>query len=274
MKEIVVNYNTGRHVSENGQSLALLLDQLLQEIPGFYRKLHIVAHSMGGLVARSALYQAEMSGMAFLTFVDKVFFLATPHRGAILEKGVQLSRILLQAAHLSSLSVHGPGSEETLPKHPRGGRKQPRTVGGNRRLFIRKVPTFYINLADRILDMRSDGIRDLSYGYLVREEWDRQEEQGGLKSHKIVVPPPPGVRCYAIAGCLLKKEATEHSLIRTDGMVSTASAANMGRDDELGFVENGRYRELPGVRHFVMPFNREVCDVLRTWMSEGLSSNK
>ena len=102
-------------------------------------------------------------------------------------------------------------------------------VGEIADFFIRKVPTFYIKLADRILDMRSDGIRDLRYGYLVREEWVREEEQGGLKSQKIVVPPPPGVRCYAIAGCLSKKEAPAPSLLRTDGMVSTASGCQPGQ---------------------------------------------
>ena len=126
-----VSYNTGRHVSENGQELAQLLEKLLQEIPGFSRALHIVAHSMGGLVARSALHQAEQSGMAFLEFVDKVFFLATPHRGAILEKGVHLSRILLQAAPYLPFRYTGPGVKKLLENIPRGGRKQPGAGGGN-----------------------------------------------------------------------------------------------------------------------------------------------
>ena len=171
-----VSYNTGRHVSENGQELAHLLEKLLQEIPGFSRALHIVAHSMGGLVARSSLHQAENSGMAFLEFVDKVFFLATLTEGPSWKK---VSTFPAFSCRLPPIFPFGTraGSEKLFENIPVGEGSSLAPVGEIADFFIRKVPTFYIKLADRILDMRSDGIRDLRYGYLVREEWDRKKNR-------------------------------------------------------------------------------------------------
>src|SRR3954454_1007303 len=51
---VFVRYNTGRHISENGASLAALLDDLVADWPVEVRRIAIVGHSMGGLVARSA----------------------------------------------------------------------------------------------------------------------------------------------------------------------------------------------------------------------------
>mgnify|MGYP002391773983 CR=1 FL=1 len=70
-----------------------------------------------------------------------------------------------------------------------------------------------------------------------------------------------------MAGCVSKKLANGPSPLRFDGMISTASAANQGPDDELRFLENNRYCELPGVLHFVMPFHPEVYQALARWFS-------
>ena len=56
------------------------------------------------------------------------------------------------------------------------------------------------------------------------------------------------------------------------GADAAASAANLGPDDELHIVENGRFALLPGVNHFVMPFSREVFDTLRGWFGDLPSS--
>src|SRR5205807_5769518 len=55
---VFVRYNTGRHISENGRSLAELLGELAAAWPVEVDQLALVGHSMGGLVCRSACYQA------------------------------------------------------------------------------------------------------------------------------------------------------------------------------------------------------------------------
>ena len=84
---VYLHYNSGRHVSENGLDFAALLEQLLAQWPVPVEELVIVGHSMGGLVARSAVFQARPRKQAWTSALSKLVFLGTPHHGAALERG-------------------------------------------------------------------------------------------------------------------------------------------------------------------------------------------
>jgi pimeloyl-ACP methyl ester carboxylesterase len=84
---VYVRYNSGRHISENGRSLA----DLLAGWPGEIEEIALVGHSMGGLVARSACHQASERGDAWVSRVGHVVTLGSPHRGAPLEHAVQFT---------------------------------------------------------------------------------------------------------------------------------------------------------------------------------------
>ena len=83
---LYVHYNTGLHISENGRKFS----DLLETITAQSRKpmaLFIVAHSMGGLVSRSACHYGKESGHTWVKHLRKLIFLGTPHHGSPLEKG-------------------------------------------------------------------------------------------------------------------------------------------------------------------------------------------
>jgi pimeloyl-ACP methyl ester carboxylesterase len=92
-----VRYNTGRHVSENGRSLADLLEALVAAWPTEVEQVALVGHSMGGLVARSAGHQASREGAAWVGRVRHVVSLGTPHLGAPLEQAVHVASAGLAA---------------------------------------------------------------------------------------------------------------------------------------------------------------------------------
>lgn len=87
---IYLHYNTGLPIAENGQRL----NALLEDMAGYLDsaniqrklKLHFVAHSMGGLVARSACHYASVQGHAWMGCLHAMIFLGTPHHGAPLAK--------------------------------------------------------------------------------------------------------------------------------------------------------------------------------------------
>jgi pimeloyl-ACP methyl ester carboxylesterase len=99
---VYLRYNSGRHVSENGRSLADLLAEVVEAWPVGVTELALVGHSMGGLVARSACHQASGEGAAWVRRVRHVVSLGTPHMGAPLEEIVHLS-----AAGLASFPETG-----------------------------------------------------------------------------------------------------------------------------------------------------------------------
>jgi hypothetical protein len=96
-----VLYNSGRHVSTNGRELAGLLEAFLRDLPVPPGDAAIVAHSMGGLVARSALHYAREAGFAWPRLVRTVVFLGTPHHGAPLERLGNLFQAALGATPYS-----------------------------------------------------------------------------------------------------------------------------------------------------------------------------
>jgi triacylglycerol esterase/lipase EstA (alpha/beta hydrolase family) len=81
---VYVRYNSGRHISENGHELALLLDQLVRAWPLEVEEIALIGHSMGGLVVRSACHYG--TEMEWAPRARHVFMLGTPHRGAPLEQ--------------------------------------------------------------------------------------------------------------------------------------------------------------------------------------------
>lgn len=83
---VFVRYNTGLHVSLNGRELSKQLDQLLKNWPVPVTNISIVAHSMGGLVSRSAVHVAPQHNATWPQHLKSMVFLGTPHHGAPLER--------------------------------------------------------------------------------------------------------------------------------------------------------------------------------------------
>jgi len=92
-----LRYNSGRAIWRNGAELAELLD----DVPG---PLTLLGHSMGGLVARSAIAQAGRR--RWLKRLRCLVTLGTPHQGAPLERGgQQVQQLLAVSAYSRPLAV-------------------------------------------------------------------------------------------------------------------------------------------------------------------------
>jgi hypothetical protein len=83
---LYLRYNSGRHVSQNGRDFARLLQQLVDDWPVPVKEIGVLAHSMGGLVARSAIDHAQRDEARWPRHLRRLVFLGTPHHGAPLER--------------------------------------------------------------------------------------------------------------------------------------------------------------------------------------------
>lgn len=79
-------YNSGRSIGANGRDFAHRLDVLLGQQGTAADELILIGHSMGGLVARSAVGQGVLAGQAWTRRVSRLITLGSPHHGAPLEK--------------------------------------------------------------------------------------------------------------------------------------------------------------------------------------------
>ena len=92
-----LRYNTGRPIWRNGADLA----DLLETVPG---PLTLLGHSMGGLVARSAIAQAGRR--RWPRRLRTLVTLGTPHQGAPLERGgQQVQQLLALSAYSRPLAL-------------------------------------------------------------------------------------------------------------------------------------------------------------------------
>jgi pimeloyl-ACP methyl ester carboxylesterase len=94
---VYLHYNTGLHVSTNGRALTELLEAVVAAWPVPISELVVVGHSMGGLVARSALHSGTAAEHAWPRMLRKLVMLGTPHHGAPLERGGHWIDLLLEA---------------------------------------------------------------------------------------------------------------------------------------------------------------------------------
>ncbi len=105
------------------------------------------------------------------------------------------------------------------------------------------IPNLPTRLIARVIDGRSDGIKDLRLGALVDEDW-RAARHGDLA----VVPLLPHVSYHVIAGTLIGELDSLIATYLGDGLVGTRSA--------LG--EHVRCRVFPGVGHLALVAHPEV----------------
>lgn len=95
---VYLRYNSGLHTSTNGRELARRLEALAAQWPVPLQTITLLGHSMGGLVARAACFEAQVTGMRWPSRLRHLVFLGTPHHGAPLERTGHGLDVLLAAS--------------------------------------------------------------------------------------------------------------------------------------------------------------------------------
>lgn len=208
---LLVRYNTGRHVSENGRELARELQRIDELWPVPIEEIVLIGHSMGGLVVRSACHYADgerdtpgvggagvgearsVRRRRWVDAVTHVFCLGSPHQGAPLEKLGALATALLGA-------IDAPGT---------------------------RIPA-------RIARARSAGIKDMRHGCLVDEDWLGRDPDALGDPRLSSIPPLRHVR-YAFVSATFTVDAA-HPLGRLLGdlIVQVPSASGPASGSSAG----------------------------------------
>lgn len=197
---VYLRYNSGRHTSENGRELAGLLEQLLAAWPVPLERISIVGHSMGGLVARSAVQVAREAGQRWPGLLRELVFLGTPHHGAPLERAGHGVDLLLAATPFTAPFA-------------------------------------------RLGRLRSAGITDLRHGHVQDADWQGRDRFTSPNDHRVPLPLPEGIACFAVAGTLAPKRGLLADRLTGDGLVPLNSA--LGQHDQparrLAFARDSQF---------------------------------
>ena len=228
MTPVYLRYNTGLHISDNGQALGDLLDALVSAWPVPVQDVVRAGHSMGGLVARSALHQAgggTADARSWTALVRDTVTLGSPHLGAPLERGVH--RLAAQLARLP----------ETRP------------------------------LA-RVLTLRSVGIKDLRRGTLVEADWTGRDLDALTPGEHTHVPLHDGARHFVVLATLSRNPEGRAADLLGDLLVPPRSATgDTGGDDRLAFPPDHVHR-IGGLHHFDLLDHPVVYERIRGWLED------
>lgn len=226
---VYLRYNTGQHISTNGAELSALLESLVASWPVPVTELSILAHSMGGLVARSACHQAAQApagASGWLPLLRHLVFLGTPHHGAPLERAGHWVDVLL---------------------------------GSNA----------YSRPFARLAQLRSAGITDLRYGHVLDSDWLGRDRFRKSPDQRTPVPLPAGVACHAVAATLAARRSPVGERLVGDGLVPLHSALGIHDDPArtLGFAK-ARQAVFYRLGHLDLLADAGVARQLQDWMQD------
>ncbi|WP_298213894.1 alpha/beta hydrolase [Acidovorax sp.] len=225
---VYLRYNTGQHISTNGAELSSLLESLVASWPVPVTELAVLAHSMGGLVVRSACQHAATlakGSSGWLPRLRQVVFLGTPHHGAPLEKAGNWVDVLL-------------GS------------------------------TPYSRPFTRLAQLRSAGITDLRYGHVLDADWQGRDRFRSRPDQRTPVPLPAAAACYAVAATLAARRSPVAERLVGDGLVPLHSALGIHDDAKrgLGFAKD-RQAVFYRLGHLALLGDAGVAQQLAQWMA-------
>lgn len=167
-----LRYNSGRHLSENGEALAGLLDALLANWPVPVRRIALIGHSMGGLVARSAGHQGLERGARWTARVSHLICLGSPHHGAPLERAGHAATRLLDALDITrplavAINARSAGIKDLRHgnlRHDDWNAHDPDLVDGDTRRPVRVLPNARHCAVAAVLGSSTDDPRSRLFG--------------------------------------------------------------------------------------------------------------
>ena len=228
---LYLHYNTGLHISTNGRELDALLEALVKAWPVAVEEIAILAHSMGGLVSRSAIHYGRLARHRWPAQVSRIVFLGSPHDGAPLERGGHWVDVLLDGS--------------------------PYTTAFSRLGKLRSAG---------ITDLRHGSLLDEDWA---GKDRFAAAPRSGAKRHDL--PLPAGVPCYAIAASLSRKSGGTEARLLGDGLVPVRSALGRGRTAAAAALAFPPDRQWigHGMNHLDLLDRRSVYGRVKRWMTES-----
>jgi len=226
-----VRFNSGLHISENGEALDRLLGDLVRVYPREIERIDLIGHSMGGLVIRSATHAASASPSAWLEKTKRAYYVGSPHLGAPLER---FGNVLTWALKRIGKMAREPVTE----------------------------------LVADIIALRSSGVKDLRYGNLRAEDWTGVDADALLQNSRHPVPLLPGIRHHLVAATLIDDPIV--AMLFGDALVPVHSASGRSKpEDRSAPFTDAHVRILPGMHHLQIAHDQAVYELIEAWYSEG-----
>jgi hypothetical protein len=118
----------------------------------------------------------------------------------------------------------------------------------------------------RVINGRSQGIKDLRFGYLVDEDWEGQDPDALLENNRHFIPFLQTANYYYVGATLSSDPRDPLGYLVGDLLVRFPSASGHGATGQsIPFdVDNGHYA--PGLTHFQVLNDPNVYRQIHAWI--------
>lgn len=120
----------------------------------------------------------------------------------------------------------------------------------------------------RLGKIRSAGITDLRHGHVQDADWQGRDRFASGADHRLPLPLPDGVRCFAVAATLAGQRSRVAERLTGDGLVPLDSA--LGRHDDPALrleVPRERQRTVFRTGHLDLLSSPVVAAQLKAWLA-------
>lgn len=132
--------------------------------------------------------------------------------------------------------------------------------------ILRLIPSIPTRVLGSLIELRSDGIKDLRHGYLTDQDWEDVSADDLFHVHQNKIPLLKTADHYLICGTISKAADSRIGRLFGDGMVHPGSGTGRGLlpTSRIPFPED-HCRIFPGVSHYSMLKSRMVYRQIRRW---------
>jgi len=253
---LYLRYNTGLHISTNGCNFSQLMESLYQIIVRLNNE-----RNDGSSTKHFVFVCHSMGGLVARS--------ATYHAQ---QQGLHWVHMVQHIIFLGT---------------PHGGSYWEK-AGNVVHSALDAVPRPVTKLLANIANLRSDGIKDLRYGYILEEDWKDREESAGSegngqsntsgtdkpKTQPTVVDLLEWISYHFVTGTVTSNSNHPLSLVFGDGLVSKASSRGRSLENEEESMEHsmkrqGSFREFAGVNHNGLQTNMQVYNQILAWIKQS-----
>ena len=139
-------------------------------------------------------------------------------------------------------------------------------------MTIGKIP--YTAAFNRLGKIRSAGITDLRYGFLVDEDWQGRDRFERAHDSRAKIALPEGIACYAIAATTAEATGGLRDNTIGDGLVQVASALGAHKDSSLSLaIPRERQAVVSATGHLDLLSSPEAYEKIKSWLGSDVTGS-